>query len=155
MSSVIIAKIDSICPISGKIEYSVLNEGKLLFGRRAAEQFSLINCKLDEAEVRIAKRHKASLVSDEEFEEFLSIFQVEDEERIARNSAEEYKREEEQFYASLTGVRFKIYNDLGLEGTEWKKAARAIDDEFDKRYRKVEFNPFRIDRNNGWQPFGG
>jgi|SRR5579859_384968 len=146
--SIKIAKIDSICPISGDVRYSILDEASSQNGRRLPEQRILRNCKSDEVVSRIC-RNGAQIVSPEEFEEFLSLFQAEDDERIARQSAINEQREEEQFYASLTGIRLKIYNELSLEGTPWKKAASAINDEFRARYRAeesyagspVDFNP--------------
>lgn len=152
-----IAKIDRICPISGDIRYSVLDESRQAYGRRQSESHILRNISSDEAEAQIAKKHRASLVSEEEFSEFLSLFQEEDEERIAHQSAINEAEEKERFYESLTGVRLKIYNDLGLEGAEWRKAVNAIDDEWRRRYCKIEPKPWwwSGDGENGWQPLGG
>jgi len=149
MAGIKIAKLDSICPISGDVRYSILDEAVFVCGRRTEERRILINCKADEVESRICQRDKAILVSAEEFEEFLSLFQAEDNERIARQSAINEKREQEQFYASLTGVRLKIYNDLGLEGTAWRKAASAINDEFRRRFHNKPQTP---SNNYIWNP---
>lgn len=135
-----IAKIDRVCPISGNIEYSILDENVFSCGRRQAEGGILRNVSPDAAESRIYKQHKAEMVSEEDFNEFLSLFQEEDNERIARQSAINEEREKEAFYASLTGIRLKIYNELGLEAAEWRNAAQAINDEFRKRSH-VYINP--------------
>ena len=153
-----IAKIDRICPISGNVEYSVLDEQSFSCGRRTVDHGILRNISADEAESRIAKKHKAELVSEEDFNEFLSLFREEDNERITRQSAINEERKEKEFYASLTGIRLKIYNDLNLESTEeWWKANEAINDEFRRRYHKGggqhEGTPY--DWGNGWQPLGG
>jgi len=146
-----IAKINRICPISGDIEYSILDESSFSCGRRQVEGGILRNVSPDEAESRICKQHKAEMVSEEYFNEFLSLFQEEDNERIAHQSAINEEREKEKFYASLTGIPLKIYNELDLEGTEWKKASEAINDEFRERYLNapVDGDPLGLRGING------
>ncbi|SRR6266852_3461570 len=144
MSSIKIAKIErseSYVRDESLFFVSLFDEGRTIpSGRYAVPVRDVvrtgvrINCKADEIEEVLCKRCDALLVSEVEFNEFVSQCRSADAERAEKHNSAVEAREEEQFYVSLSGIRLKIYNDLGLEGTAWKKASVEINDEFRRRY---------------------
>jgi|SRR5262245_48564901 len=139
-NAICIAKIESSHKeISrSKVEYSVLYErGCSVNGWRLPVEKVVYVPLEGNIEDEIRRKHRfdcVQIVDAEEFEEYVSLFHQEDEERIAKQVQENEERDEKEFYNSLQGIRLRIHQDLNLQGMPWRKAASAIDDEFRRRY---------------------